>query len=51
MFKIVSFDSLPFFLQGAVTATFQALRHASPVAPTLGNIGQSDLGKKYAFKR
>jgi len=33
-------------LKGAVTATFQALRHASPVAPTLGNIGQSDLARR-----
>ena len=32
--------------QGAVTATFDALRHVSPVAPTLGNIAQSDLAQR-----
>ena len=38
--------TLFFSFQGAVTATFQALRNASPVAPTLGNITQSDLAQR-----
>ena len=32
--------------QGALTATFDALRHASPATPALGNIGQSDLARR-----
>jgi len=36
----------PHHIKGAVTATFQALRNASPVAPTLGNITQSDLAQR-----
>ena len=42
--KVVTLFFFPF--QGAVTATFQALRNASPVAPTLGNITQSDLAQR-----
>ena len=37
---------VPLIFQGAVTATFDALRHVSPVAPTLGNIAQSDLAQR-----
>ena len=34
------------FLQAAVSATFQALRNQSPLAPTIGNIGQSELARR-----
>ena len=33
-------------LQAAVSATFQALRTQSPLAPTIGNIGQSELARR-----
>jgi len=33
-------------LKAAVSATFQALRNQSPLAPTVGNIGQSELARR-----
>merc|ERR1719270_3267027 len=33
-------------LKAAVSATFQALRTQSPLAPTIGNIGQSELARR-----
>jgi len=33
-------------LKAAVSATFQALRNQSPLAPTIGNIGQSELARR-----
>jgi len=33
-------------VKGALTATFDALRHASPATPALGHIGQSDLARR-----
>lgn len=33
-------------LKGAVSATFQALRHQSPQVPTVGAIGQSELARR-----
>ncbi len=33
-------------VKGAVSATFQAIRHRSPVAPSLGNIAMSDLARR-----
>jgi p90 ribosomal S6 kinase len=35
-----------FTLKGAVSATFQALRHQSPQIPTVGAIGQSELARR-----
>jgi len=35
-----------FNLKGAVSATFQALRHQSPQVPTVGAIGQSELARR-----
>jgi len=35
-----------YLLKGAVTATFQALRHASPTVPHVGAIGQSELARR-----
>lgn len=33
-------------LKGAVSATFQALRHHSPQVPTVGAVGQSELARR-----
>jgi len=33
-------------LKGAVSATFQALRHQSPQVPTVGAVGQSELARR-----
>jgi len=33
-------------VKGAISATFDALRHAGPVTPALGNIGQSNLARR-----
>lgn len=33
-------------LKGAVTATFQAIRNQSPLVPTVGNIGMSELARR-----
>jgi len=33
-------------VKGAVSATFQAIRHKSPVAPSLGNISMSNLARR-----
>jgi len=33
-------------LKGAVTATFQAIRNHSPLVPTVGNIGMSELARR-----
>jgi len=33
-------------LKAAVSATFEALRHQSPLVPTVGNIAQSELARR-----
>jgi len=33
-------------VKGAISATFDALRHSNPVTPALGNIGQSNLARR-----
>ena len=43
---IILIFCLFFFFQGAVSATYQAIRNQSPLVPAMGNITMSDLARR-----